>query len=212
MKSAPRHRGAVNNAPRFARRFIQGRVAGFEKDMQICLTPMQSKTRSGITHAYFPALGACCATLEYFSGLYRGDLRRLGWPQIADWAQRYLPQPDYDRETVRILFEAFRHPVAHRGIASGVWIDRNRGAGNGRRLTWKVSAGSKRPACEVLPEPGRLERDPPWPCPYTHRVHIHLKGLEVDIRNGASLYGKELANDPQLRAHFEACMMQLYPI
>ena len=63
-----------------------------------------------MTHAYFPALGACCATLEYFAGLHRGNLRRVGWQQIAVWAQEYLRQPDYDRETVRLLFEAFRHP------------------------------------------------------------------------------------------------------
>ena len=162
-------------------------------------------------HAYFPALGACCATLEYFAGLHRGNLRRVGWQQIAVWAQEYLRQPDYDRETVRLLFEAFRHPVAHRGIASGVWIDQQPGTGHGRRLTWKVLAGPKRAACRVIAEQGSLKKDPPWPCPYTHRVHIHLEGLAADIRDGATRFGAALAEDQRLQANFMACMRQLYP-
>ncbi len=123
--------------------------------MKICLTPVASEAGTGVTHAYLPALAACCGIREYLAALYRGNIRGVGWQQIADFADRYLPQPDFDRETVRVLFEAFRHPVAHRGIASGVWVDRNHGAGKGRRLTWKVSADAKRPACEVVAEVGR---------------------------------------------------------
>ena len=205
------HRGASGDISKFGPSFIKARLAGFEKDIDICLTPVKSKTRPGDTHAYFPALGACCGMLEYLAGLYRGDLHGIGWPQIADWAEAFMPQPDYSRDTSRIVFEAFRHPVAHRGIASGVWIDRNRGAGHGRRLTWKVSADSKRPACEVVAEQGQLRRDPPWPCYYTHRVHIRLKGLQVDISRGANRYGHALSADKQLQTHFQACMRQLYP-
>jgi len=212
MRSAPVHRGAAGNTAVFAGRFVQGRLGGFEKDMKICLTPANLEAGSGLTHAYFPALAACCGILEYLTALYHGNTRRVGWQQIANFAERYLPQPDFHRDTVRVLFEAFRHPVAHRGIASGVWVDRNHGAGRGRRLTWKVSADAKRPACEVVAEVGRLTRDPPWPCPYTHRVHIHLRGLWTDIRDAANRYSKDIARDPQLQANFEACMRQLYPV
>lgn len=211
MKWAPSHRGANGNTGVFAAKFIKGRLSGFEKDMKICLTPIKSESRSGVTHAYFPALAACCGILEYLAALYLGNVRGVGWQQVADLAARYLPQPDYDRETVRVLFDAFRHPVAHRGIASGVWVDRNHGAGRGRRLTWKVLADARRPACEVVAEIGQLRRDPPWPCPYTHRVHIHLKALLIDIRSAANLYSKEMEKDRQLQANFEACMRQLYP-
>ena len=211
MKTTPVHRGARVDTATFASRFIKERLAGFEKDMRICLTPVKSKTRSGVTHAYFPALAACCGIMEYLAALYRGKIRGMGWQQVADWAQVYLPQPDYDRETIRILVEAFRHPVAHRGIASGVWVDRSQGAGRGRRLTWKVSADAKRPACEIVAENGQLIRDPPWPCPYTHRVHIHLRGMWVDLRKAANLYSNQIATNPQLEANFNACMSQLYP-
>jgi hypothetical protein len=193
----------------FAGRFVQGRMEGFEKEMRICLTPTVSD--AGVTHAYLPALAACCGTLEYLTALYRRNVRGIGWQQIADFAGRYLPQPDFKTETVRVLFDVFRHPIAHRGIASGVWVDRNRGATAGRRLTWNVSADARRPACEVVSEVGRLMMDPPWPCPYTHRGHIHLRALWVDIRRAAARYSKDVASDQQLQANFEACMRQLYP-
>lgn len=212
MKSAPAHRGTNGDMAKFAVRFLKGRVDGFEKDMKICLTPIKSKNRSNNTHAYFPALAACCGILEYLTALHRGNIRGGGWRQVADWAQIFLPQPDYNEDTIRILVGAFRHPVAHRGIASGVWVDQNHGLGRGRRLTWKVLADAKRPACEIVEEQGQLRRDPPWSCTYTHRVHIHLRGMWVDIREAANLYSNMLGTHEQLVGNFEACMRQLYPI
>jgi hypothetical protein len=146
VKSAPVHRGAIRDTGSFAINFIEGRLIGFEKDIDICLTPIESKTREGVTYAYFPALAACCATLEYLTALYRGNIRSVGWQQVADFGDRYLPQPDYNRETVHVLFDAFRHPVAHRGIASGVWVEPHHGAGRRRRLTWTVTADDKQPS------------------------------------------------------------------
>lgn len=209
-KSTPAHRGAAANMAVFATRFIQGRLEGFEKDMKICLTPMRLESSKERTHAYLPALAACCGLLEYLSGLYRGNLQGNGWRQIAEFAVRYLPQPDYDKEAIRILFEVFRHPIAHRGIASGIWVDRNNGPGNGRRITWQVSADAKRPACEILPQKGRLMRDPPWPCSYSHRGHIHLRSMWVDIRGAAKRYSEDIV-DPQLQTRFASCMKHLYP-
>lgn len=212
MKCTEVHRGANGDMAIFAPKFIRGRLSGFNKDIQICLTPIQSTDRSGKTHAYFPALASCCGTLEYLTALFRGNTNRIGWEQVAEFAERYLPQPAYDNETIRILISAFRHPIAHRGIASGIWIDHKNGAGKGRRLTWKVSADTKRPACEILEEAGTLLMDPPWPSTYTHRVHIHLRGLWIDLRRAAIRYAKDIATDAVLQANFEKCMKQLYPM
>src|SRR4051812_46415777 len=104
------HRGAGENIAAFAARFIDGRLEGFEKDMKICLTPTRLESSKDPTHAYLPALAACCGLLEYLTGLYRGKLAGNGWKQIAEFAGRYLPQPDYNDEALRILFEVFRHP------------------------------------------------------------------------------------------------------
>lgn len=211
MEEAPAHRGAVGDMASFAPKFIQGRLIGFEKDIRICLTPIKLSGRANVTHAYFPALSACCGTLEYLTGLFQGKLNRIGWQQIALFAERYLPQPDFNGEAVRVLFEVLRHSVAHRGIASGVWIDRNQGPGAGRRITWKISADAKRPACDIVAQAGILRKDPPWPCHYTHRVHIHLLALSIDIRKSASAYSEDLAHDVQLQKNFENCMRRLYP-
>jgi hypothetical protein len=205
------HRGAAESTAKFAPRFIEGRLVGFEKDMTICLTSFDSPVSGKKTHAYFPALAACLATLEYFVALHRGNLKPAGWVQIAAFASRYLPQQDFDKETVRILFQAFRHPVAHRGITTGIWVDQTPGIGKGRRLAWMISAGTKRPACQVIAEIGILKKDPPWPTAYTHRVHIHLGALWRDICDGARLYAKEIAVDPKLQVRFDTCMQHLYP-
>ena len=179
--------------------------------MGICLTPVPSPTGSGTTHAFFPALATCCSTLEYLTSLFHGRLNGIGWQQVAAFSLRYLPQPDYDRQTIRVLFNALRNPIAHRGIATGVWVDRAHGDNKQRRLTWKVSVGAKRPACQVIAEDGELTRDPPWPSRYTHRIHIHLRGLSIDIRDAANQYSSDLHTDPQLLANFNASMRQLYP-
>ncbi len=179
--------------------------------MDICLTPVPSKTRRGLTHAYFPALASCCGTLEYLAGLYKGRLDGVGWRDVAVWGSRYLPQPGYAQDTVRVFVEAFRNSIAHRGIASGVWVDRKPGNGHGRRFTWRVLADSRRPAITFVDEKKTLVKDPPWPCQYTHRAHIHLRSLLVDIRDGAINYAKDVREIQKLNRNFLACMQELYP-
>ncbi len=208
----PDHRGAANSMALFAPQFIEGRLGGFEKDMRICLTSIESEAGNKKTVAYFPALAACCSTLEYFVALYRGNLSPAGWPDVVAFTNKYLRQPDFNPETVRVLFQAFRHPVAHRGIATGIWIDQAPGQSNGRRLVWAISAGTKRPACQIIAEVGTLRRDPPWPVSYTHRVHIHLGSLWRDIVEGARLYAADVAQRPELQATFTKCMKRMYPI
>jgi len=205
------HRGAGESIGSFAPRFIMGRLEGFTKDMKICLTPALLPDRKKKTHAYFPALAACCATLEYFVALHRGNLNAAGWPDVAAFAERYMRQPDYDRETIRVLICAFRHAVAHRGIATGVWVDQQPGNQQGRRVVWKITASTKRPACQLTAEAGVLTRDPPWPTPFTHRMLIHLGALWIDIREAARQYATEVASDGPLQGNFDRCMQRLYP-
>lgn len=209
-RDRPDHRNAANDIPTFARHFLETRLGGYRKDMQICLTPVPSPSRAGVTHAYFPALGASCGFLEYMAGLFNGDINGVGWKQVAAWTHRFMPQPDYDEEATRIFFNAFRHSVAHRGIATGIWVDRTKNPHH--RITWKLLANSRRPACSLVPGPGTLEKDPPWPCKYTHRMHIHLKSLELDLASATSRYIAAIATEAQLQSNFSACMRQMYPV
>jgi hypothetical protein len=197
----------------FADRFVRDRIDGFEKDMRICLTGIpHPKKRGKTTHAYFPALGACCATLDYLASLYSGRISK--GPHLADmtrYAQRYLPQPDYGADPIRVLILAFRHAVAHRGVATGIWVERLR-AGTGRRVTWKIYAESKSPAIQIRESRGVLRSDPPWPCPHTHRAHIYLGQLWEDVRDSGHRYAAELLHDGRLVEHFTDCMYHLYPL
>ena len=210
MSRAP-HRGSSNDTGRFAKHFVLSRIAGFEKDVEICLTPIPSRARPGPTHAYFPALAACSGTIEYLTAMYCGRVDGLGWRNVHDWAQTYLPQPDYDDDAIRVLFEAFRNSVAHRGIASGIWRDQKPGPTHGRRITWKVFADARRPSIRIVAENGVLKNDPPWPCKYTHRVHIHLKSMAVDIRQAATRYADDVLGNHALQGKFVSCMRTLYP-
>ena len=215
------HRGSADNIAEFAPKFVRGRLRGFEKDMCICLrdtlySELPERVRNGrspstVVHAYFPALGACCATLEYLSALYAGHIDRIGESHIQRYAKKFLPQPDYSPELVRVLYLAFRHPVAHRGIASGVWKDAHPKM-QGRRLTWNVSESDDGPPIRLAPEASALTKDSPWPCAYTHRVHINLGKLWRDIKDSADKYLLELATNGPLLIHFEKCMRQLYPV
>lgn len=157
----------------------------------------------------FQHLTACCGMLEYLAGLHVGRTNGLGKQEVMRYA-KYLPQPDYSDEAIRVLFDAFRNAIAHRGIASGVWKDRHP-AMLGRRLTWKVLADLKRPVIEVAESRGELKYDPPWPCPYTHRVHIHLGRLWRDIRDSVDNYLADLDINPESQDNFFLCMKELYP-
>lgn len=211
MRSKAPHRGLVDNPGAFAKRFVLDRLAGFEKDMEICLRPIPSKTRSGDTHAYFPALTACCGTLEYLAAMYCGRTKGLKEKDVYPWARDYMPQPDYDKYTIHVLWDAFRNTIAHRGIASGVCVDPMPGHGHRRRLTWKLYETGSNPSIQVVEENGILKSDPPWPCHYTHRVHIYLASLINDIRAGAVQFAWHLDENPELHENFYACMEKLYP-
>jgi hypothetical protein len=205
------HRGAQGDTVAFGHSFVTSRLAGFEKDMKICLTGIKAPGKAGVTHAYFPALMACCGMLEYLAALFLGQVgRTLNNVQISAYATAYMRQPDYAPETVRILFDALRNPIAHRSIATGVWADHH-DEFRGRRLTWKVLADSARPAIRLVEEVGEVHRDSPWPCRYTHRVHVHLGSLWRDIAESVPAYLDALAADGGLQKNFNTCMRRLYP-
>ncbi len=197
---------------KFAQRFIRGRMDGFEKDMEICLAGVPSKSRKGETHAYFPALMSCCGTLEYMTQLFLGRTEACSNKEMILYCRAFMPA-GYSADVLRVLRYAFRHPVAHRGIASGVWVDKDRRKAE-RRITWTISEEQKSPAIEVVECAGLIQRDSPWDCPYTHRTCIHVGQLWRDVRDsavGETGYAARIAQDDKLVAHFEICMKNMYP-
>ncbi len=211
-QSRPPHRGANGCTVEFATDFVQGRLKGFAKDMRICLTGVpRDDGKRGQTHAYFPALMSCCGTLEYLAMFYLGNPKdSLGHKQIAEYTARYMGN-DYSSDIVRVFFEAFRNKIAHRGIASGVWVDRHRDH-LGRRVAWQIDASSAAPALKLAEEKRSLKFDSPWLTPYTHRMHIRLGRLWRDIHDSGQKYLADLAKSEQLQQKFCACIRQWYPI
>ena len=206
----PPHLGTDGSKGTYAPAYVRLRLASFEKDVRICLTATPLKATSRKTHAYFPALATCCAFLEHLTALYSGKtIKKLGHGDVAKFAQRFMRQPDYDAEVVRILFTAFRNPVAHLGIANGVWIDQS--GGSERRLTWALHASTRFPVCEIVEERGNLVEQPPWPCRHTHRVQIRLGRFAIDLRHAAEHYAKALPSDPRLLGSFFKAMDRIYP-
>lgn len=205
-------RGAGGDIAKFAPEFLEARLQTFTKDMRICLTGKPSDHRAGLTHAYFPALMSCCGMLEYLASLFAGHTRPCGVAEIIAYA-KFLPKPDYSDDAIRVLFCAFRHPIAHRGIASGVWVDKHE-ATKGRRITWNIHADARHPALEIVEKPGVLRLDPPWDCPYTDRAHIHLGRFWRDITDSVLApggYRDELVSNSDLLKKFTKCMRELYP-
>lgn len=208
----PDHRDAAGDMSLFASNFIKARLGGFEKDMKICLRAEKIEGRK-TTYAYFPALMNSCGTLEYLTSLYLGRTTPCGEPEISRYAKRFLPQPHYSPDMIRVLVHALRHPIAHRGIASGVWVDRNP-ANGGRRVTWKLGTSSQVPALTLAPIVSVLKKDSPWPCPFTHRMHVHLGRLWRDIKDSALKPDglcEVLARDRAVLSRFENVMKHLYP-
>ena len=209
-----RHRGSRGDLLVFAPRFIADRMNGFEKDMRICLTPVPAMHRNGETHAYFPALAACCGAIEYLGALsigIPGPIKRgLSRGHVQEFARRYMAQPDYNGEAVRILWDLFRNGTAHHGITSGVWIDQHDHQSS-RRLTWAIDERSGRPAVEVREKVGTLTKHPPWDCAHTHVATVRLGQLVFDIRAAAHRLVDDIAAGERALDRFRVAMEVLYP-
>jgi hypothetical protein len=209
------HRGSGGSLQVFAPVFIAERMTGFEKDMRICLTPIPAVHRKGETHAYFPALAACCGAIEYLAAMVIGRPKAirqgLARSDVSAFADAYMRQPDYSSEAIRILWDLFRNGTAHHGITSGVWIDKHAHE-DGRRMTWSILASDQNPAIEVVAKEGVLRLDPPWDCAYTHIAKVRLGRLVRDVRSAADRVAEKIASgdDTALR-HFKVAMEVLYP-
>lgn len=208
------YRGSGGDLLVFAPRFIADRMKGFEKDIRICLTPVPATHRAGQTHAYFPALAACCGAIEYLGALSIGNpipIRKgLSRGHIQKFAHRYMAQPDYDGEAIRILWDVFRNGTAHHGITSGVWIDQHADQA-GRRLTWAIDERTVRPAVEVRKKVGTLTAHPPWDCPHTHVATVRLGQLALDIRGAADCLVADIEAGGKALDRFRTAMEVLYP-
>jgi hypothetical protein len=198
----------------FAEAFLQRRIGGFRKDMAICLT-----ADATAKHAYFPALMTCVSFLELMGGLYSGNLGAKRVDDLWRYGGAFLDRRKYKDLYVALLYEGFRHKIAHLGDPYYVFDTSTRPKVFQRKMlvAWTVYVRRRRD------DPFELKRvkkrplrkfSPPWPVPYDHRIIISINRLRVDLPRsvyGPKGYLERLAADPRLRENFARCIKEIFP-
>jgi hypothetical protein len=189
---------------KFAKAFMDEHHERFRKDIAICLRP------DAKSHAYFPALITCIAFAELLSGLHAGNLKGDGLRKLKDYAADFMDSTIYDSDRLGILYEMFRHKVAHLAQPYAVFVqDQPK-----RLITWTVEESGAKPAIEIVPEtsPQQILRAvTPWPVYYDHRAYVRIESLASDIRESVPKYLKRLQTDKSACANFRKCMKHFFP-
>jgi hypothetical protein len=161
----------------------------------------------------------CISLLELLSGLFIGKLRYIGLEGIIRYSKEFMDSSTYTDERISILYEMFRHKIAHLTQPYGIFETHSVHQNHllrkypQRRITWQVNASNKHPAVDIQPRQGILRNEPPWPVHYTHKCVISLHRLKIDIPRSAtstSGYLARLKIDWQAQKNFAKCMSQFY--
>jgi hypothetical protein len=135
---------------KFSRAFLRVLVQNFRKDISICLTADRARR-----HAYFPALMTCIAFTDFLSGLYAGKLEGHGLKELKSYAAKFMNQSNYGSLELEILYEMFRHKLAHLGYFPAVFDTATKpnrfppGQSPPRRITWIVYASRRKRPIEI---------------------------------------------------------------
>jgi hypothetical protein len=197
---------------KFAKVFFNGHIERFRKDIAICLRPDANGS-----HAYFPALMTCIAFADFLSGLYAGKLEGHGLKELKTYTSKFMDPRTYDLARIELLYEMFRHKVAHLAQPYVVFdtYSKPKFRDQPRRLiTWTVQASGPKPAIEIVPitSPRQVLRAPtPWPVYYDHRVFVRISSLAADIRRSLPRYLRHLKTDKAARDRFKDCMNHFFP-
>jgi hypothetical protein len=196
----------------FARAFLKEHLARFCKDIKICLT-----ANAKDEEAYFPAMITCIAFAEFLSRLYAGKLDDGdGHKKLKNYIAKFMP-PEYTADCVDILYECFRHKVAHLALPYVVF-DTSKSKTLHRQprrlITWIVTAGRGRPPiqiAEVNPAKQIQSAVTPWAVYYDHIVTVYLCNLAHDIKSSVARYLRHLEADNAARDNFKKCMSVCFP-
>jgi hypothetical protein len=196
----------------FARAFLKEHLARFCKDIKICLTPNAKGEE-----AYFPTMITCIAFAEFLSGLYAGTLDGDGHKKLKKYTVKFMPA-EYTADRIDILYECFRHKVAHLALPYVVFDTASKSKTFHRRprrlITWIVTAGRGRPPIQIAkvnPAKQIQSAVTPWAVYYDHIVTVYLCNLAYDIKSSVAKYLRHLEADSAARDNFEKCMSDYFP-
>jgi hypothetical protein len=199
---------------KFAKSFLRDQVEGFRKDIRICLT-MDHRRR----HAYFPALIRCISFADFLGGLHAGNIESHSFRELWEYAKKFMNGANYDELRLAILYEGFRHKIAHLSDPYPVFDTATKPKvfrGPHRRIAWTVYAGQRTIPIKLVPYPNRtfLKRTrTPWPVCYDHRIEISVRTLANDIVKsigGPSGYLWHLQSDSAAQKNFERAMQTFF--
>jgi hypothetical protein len=197
---------------KFAWEFVERRLWGFEKDINICLSHAQDD------RAFMPGLMTCMSFLDLLSGMCKGKVEGHSHKDFVDFMREFTPAGRYGPNTLRILYIGFRHKLAHLGHPFFVFdtrSDPHRRLDDVPRmlLTWEISSEAREPPIELIdyPVPQRTKTQPvPWEVYYDHRICISVRTLADDAMEAACAYRSRLETDEVLLAEFVKCMYKFY--
>jgi hypothetical protein len=201
-----------DDVTRFAEKFVQGRVDGFKRDIDICLTADANRE-----HAYMPALMAVIAHIDYLSGLNAGDVEDHSIDDLVRLVREHMPSRYPDHE-LRVLYVAFRHKLAHLSHPYFVFDTASDGrlkGGQPMLLTWTITEEAHEPPLHIERiDPPRVlvQTFCPWETRYDHRMHISIRTLADDAIKLSAAYLEKLRRDPQLWEKFQGCMKEFYQL
>jgi hypothetical protein len=135
----------------YAETFVKRRINTFRKDLCICLRP-DEKGR----HAYMPGLMTCISLLELLSGLFIGKLNGIRLNGILRYTNQFMDSSTYTDERISILYEMFRHKIAHITQPYGIFDTYSVRSKKHvlrkyprRRITWQVNASNRHTAIVI---------------------------------------------------------------
>jgi hypothetical protein len=167
---------------KFAKALLDEHDERFRKDIKICLTGDAEKR-----HAYFPGLITCIGFADLLSGLHAGKIEGHGLSELKNYASNFMDSTTYDSDCLDVLYECFRHKVAHLSQPYVVFDTHSKSKFRNkprRLITWTVLASRRKPAIEIVPiTPAKqvLKSVTPWPVQYDHRVFVSVRSLASDI-------------------------------
>jgi hypothetical protein len=193
----------------FAKAFLDNHVERFQKDIAICLTLQNG------SHAYFPALMACIAFGDLLSGLFTGKLNGQKLPELEVYVSHFMDAAVYTHDRLGVLYECFRHKVAHLAHPYVVFDTTKSVTFKGhpkRLITWEVHDRGPSLPIEIVSRGGQISASPtPWDVLYDHIVIINLDTLASDIVNSIPRYLQHLQADNNARSRFKKCMQSYFP-
>lgn len=203
----------------FAQEFLRHRIRGHRKDVAICLRGHQTPRDNKLTHAYFPALMITIGFADLLAGLHAGTIENHGRRDLQRYFDHFMDRLLYPEDAIDVLYEGFRHKIAHLGHPYAVFDTKSKPKvfPSRKRYAWTVYASARpRPLALIdYGAPQQAQKHPlPWPVSFDARIQVSVRSLSKDL--AASVfkhkgYFRRLQSDPVSLARFMACMEEFYP-